>query len=89
MYNLPEQAFVVLETTGEMVLVKRGEKGYYPQRKENAPWGAENVDLLNERMGVTKAEAKALYMGSMFGFEAPVSNPDNYDEDGNWIKKSS
>jgi hypothetical protein len=80
---------VVLESTGEMVLVKRGEKGYYPQREENLPWGAENVDLLNERMGVTKAEARALYMGSMFGFDTPSANPDNYDEDGNWIRKSS
>lgn len=84
--NLPEKAFTVLATTGEMVLVKRGEMGYYPQREENAPWSADNCDILNERMGVTKAQAKAMAMGSQFGWDAPVANPDNYDKNGDWIK---
>jgi hypothetical protein len=84
LHKLPEKAFTVLSSTGEMVMVKRGETGYYPQNPENAPWGAENCDHLNERMGVTKAQAKALYMGSMFGWNAPVADPDMYDEDGNF-----
>lgn len=83
--TLPEECFVVLESTGEMVLVKRGEKGYYPQRPENAPWGAENCDILNERMGVDKGQARAMKMGSMFGFDTPMADPNNYDEEGNWI----
>jgi hypothetical protein len=84
--NLPEQAFVILPSTGKMVLVKRGEMGYYPQREENAEWGVENLHHLNERMGVTKAQAKAMGMASRFGWDTPMADPDNYDEDGNWIK---
>lgn len=86
-HKLPEEAFVILPTTGEMVLVKRGETGYYPQRPENAPWEAENMDALNERMGVTKAQAEAMRNGSIFGWDKPMANPDNYDENGDWIRK--
>lgn len=86
MNRLPEMCWAILDTTNELVLVKRGEMGYYPQRKENEPWGVENLDALNERLGVTKAQAQAMKMGSMFGWDVPASNPDNYDEDGNYIK---
>lgn len=84
--GLPECCYIELSSTNELVMVKRGEMGYYPQRQENAPWGAENKDHLNERMGVTKAQAKAMEMGSMFGWNTPASNPDNYDENGKWKK---
>lgn len=84
--NLPEQCFVVMKSTGKMVMVKRGEIGYYPQREENAEWGAENCDILNERMGVTKGQAKAMEMGSIFGWDTPMANPNNWTEDGEFIK---
>lgn len=84
--KLPEQCWTTLPTTGELVLVKRGEDGYIPQRKENAPWNPENLDHLNERMGVTKAQEMAMKAGSMFGWDVPASNPDNYDENGDYIK---
>ncbi len=86
MAKLPEKCFTILESTGEMIVIKRGEKGYYPQNLENAPWGAENKDSLNERMGVTKAQEKAMQAGSMFGWDIPAADPDNYDEEGNYIK---
>lgn len=84
--KLPEMCYSVLETTNELVVLKRGEKGYYPQRPENAPWGAENCYTLNERLGVTKGQAEAMKNGSMFGWDIPASNPDNYDENGMYIK---
>lgn len=84
--NLPEECFIVLPATKEMVMVRRGETGYYPQREENAPWGAENLDALNERMGVSKGQAEAMAMGSMYGWDSDLSDPTNYDENGKWIK---
>jgi hypothetical protein len=80
--KLPEKAFATLSSTGETILVKRGEKGYFPQDA----FINSDPNELNERLGVTKAEAKALYMGSMFGFDAPASDPDRYDENGEWIR---
>lgn len=86
MNKLPEECLVLNPTSGEIVMVKRGVAGYFPQNPDNAPWGAENIDLINERMGVTKAQKEAMLAGSMFGWDAPVANPDNYDENGDWIK---
>lgn len=86
MKNLPEYCWSVLDATNELVMVKSGERGYYPQRPDVEPWGAENKDVLNERLGVTKGEAEAMKAGSMFGWDTPASDPNNYDEEGNWIK---
>jgi hypothetical protein len=84
--KLPEMCFSILPSTGEIVMLKRGERGYFPQREENAPWDAKNLDYLNENLGVTKAQMEAMKAGSMFGWDVPASNPDNYDNEGNWIK---
>jgi hypothetical protein len=84
--ELPEYCWSVLQVTGELVMLKRGESGYIPQNPDNAPWGAENVDILNERLGVTKGMAEAMKNGSMFGFHTPSSNPNNFDDEGKWIK---
>lgn len=86
MLNLPEKCYGVLPSTNELIMIKRGEKGYYPQNPENTPWSAENVDTLNERMGISKGQRIAMQNGSMFGWDTPSANPDNYDGNGNWIK---
>lgn len=86
MNKLPEECLVLHPSTNEIVMVKLGVAGYFPQRPENEPWGAENLDIINERRGVTKAQVEAMLAGSMFGWDAPVANPDNYDENGDWIK---
>ena len=85
--GLPEMCWVILESTNELVIVKRGEMGYYPQRGDVMPYPPENKDYLNERLDVTKAQEQAMKAGSMFGWDVPASNPANYDEDGNFIKK--
>lgn len=81
---LPEYCWNVHNVTGELVMLKRGVSGYIPQRPENAPWGAENVDALNERLGVTKAQREAMEAGSMFGWSIPASNPEMYDVNGDY-----
>jgi len=86
MTNLPKMCYSVLDSTNELIVIKRGEKGYYPQRQENAPWSANNVDHLNERLGITKGQAEAMKNGSMFGWDTPSADPNNYDDDGNWKK---
>jgi len=84
--SLPDKCYGVLQSTNELIVIQRGVMGYFPQRPENAPWGAENVDILNERLGVTKGQRIAMENGSMFGWDIPASNPNNYNEDGEWIK---
>lgn len=87
MITLPEYCYTNLESTNELIVIKRGESGYYPQNPDNAPWGANAVNTLNERLGVTKGQEEAMKCGSMFGWDVPASDPNNYDEDGKWIKK--
>jgi hypothetical protein len=37
---------------------------------------------LNDRIGVTPAQASAMITGSMFGWNVPGAKPDAYNEDG-------
>jgi hypothetical protein len=84
--GLPEYCFVALKTNNdEVVMVHRDQMGYSPTREGNLPWyGQETADEMNRRHGITKAQAKAMEIGSMFGWHVPAANPDNYDDDSNW-----
>lgn len=79
--RLPELCYSVLNTTNEIIVVKRGETGYYrtdyepaKDRKAAEEW----CDLLNEQLGVTKPQRKAMEVGSMWGWDVPGANPDCY-----------
>lgn len=82
--GLPEMCFSFHEVNQEVVIVKRGVMGYFPQTDERVRFG--DVDKLNELYGVTKAQAEAMQAGSMFGWDVPASDPSRYDEDGNIVK---
>ena len=82
--KLPEMCYSVLNTTNEIIVVKRGETGYYPTGWEPAKdrsAAEEWCDLLNERLEITKAQRKAMEVGSMFGFDVPGINPEYYEVD--------
>lgn len=81
--SLPDQCFSVLETTGELIILDKGEKGYRlagTEGKDMAPREAANV--ANAALGVTKAQEAAMVAGSMFGFHVLAADPRNYDESG-------
>lgn len=85
--SLPEKCFAALKSTGETIIIDRGEKGYTPtgQRPEGVS-GQEGADALNEQIGVTKAQAAAMLAGSMFGWACPGADPANYDAQGRPIR---
>lgn len=81
--SLPEKCFSTLESTGEMIVITKGEKGYtptgiYPQ--SDSP--KNGASALNAANCVTKAQEAAMVAGSMFGWETPAADPKNYDEQG-------
>ena len=85
--SLPEQCYSTLLDTGAVVILKRGETGYY---KTDIPYtGKEEAKSLvseyNRKLGVTKAQEEAMRAGSMFGFQVPGADPKNYDESGQAI----
>lgn len=83
--KLPEVCYGVHEGTGMVVILKRGEHGYYHSRYdsrdvEKSRWIAEEGNLV---LGVTKAQAAAMSVGAMLGWSVPGANPENYDIEGN------
>lgn len=85
--SLPEKCFSVLESTGALISITKGVRGYAPagaRAEDMTP--CEGADRLNEAMGVTKAQEAAMVAGSMFGWETPAADPKNYDSDGKAVK---
>ena len=84
--SLPKECYSTLPSTGEIILIKRGDKGYYPADVQGHGVGTvdnrEIVDALNRESGVTKAQEAAMQAGSIFGWAAPAADPKNYNEDG-------
>ena len=86
--SLPVKCHIYIESTKQIAVVHRGESGYrhpVPAAKSKEESLA-IVDMVNTRNGVTKAQAAAMFAGSMFGWAAPAADPANYDEQGKLMK---
>ena len=81
--GLPEMCFSTLLTTGDLICIKRGETGYYPSDWDTGDKGqnAELADQLNEELGVTMWQRKAMEVGSMCGWDVPGADPAEYQKD--------
>lgn len=64
-----------LNTTGEPILIKRGERGYWP-----FPGDPLQVRAFNERRGHTARDVCAAMVGSMFGWDVPGARPASYSD---------
>lgn len=87
--SLPAQCFSVLPSSGELILLTRGEQGYttcYDFSSADSQQNREFADDRNVKNGVTKAQEAAMLAGSMFGWQTPAANPKNYDENGQPIR---
>lgn len=87
--SLPVQCFSVIPSSGELILITRGEKGYSPCYDFSSPDTQQNREFADDRNvknGVTKAQEAAMLAGSMFGWQTPAADPKNYDEQGQPIK---
>ena len=79
--ELPDTCFSVLPSTGQLIIIKKSESGYYPSEWETGDKerNVEEADRLNERMGVTPAQRMAMEIGSMAGWDVPGADPKNYE----------
>ena len=78
--KLPEQCCSILASTGELIVIKRGERGYY-RSEWNTDSREENkniADFANRRMGITPAQLEAMVCGSMCGWDIPGAQPQFY-----------
>lgn len=87
--SLPVQCFSTLPSSGELILLTRGEKGYDPCYDFSSPDAQQNREFADDRNvknGVSKAQEAAMLAGSMFGWQTPAADPKNYDEHGQPIR---
>lgn len=82
--SLPENCFSTLPSTGELILIKRGEDGYFHSESttEDKEYNREFANDRNRNLGVSKAQEVAMLAGSMYGWEVPAADPKAYDENG-------
>lgn len=80
--GLPALCFSTLLTTGDLICIKRGETGYSPSDRDTGDKerNVELADQLNEHLGVTMWQRKAMEVGSMCGWDVPGANPAVYQE---------
>lgn len=88
MNKLPEQCYNTLRSTGELVTIRKNEKGYFTSELSTADMLTNRAiaDRANRKAGITKAQTAAMVGGSLFGWSSPAANPDNYDTNGNFAR---
>lgn len=82
--DLPDVCYAVNGETGKIIVLKKGEKNYYDPdiASMDRAESCEIADEFNRKLGVTKAQAAAMYWGSLYGFDTPGADPKQYDADG-------
>lgn len=81
--ELPELCFSVLDSTGELICIRRGERGYVlSDWNTNDPeWNQQLANDHNEKLGVTFAERRAMEISSMRGWNIPSADPADHQMD--------
>ena len=77
--GLPQFCFVQHPHRNEIVMLRRGQLGYYKPLAHLVESGTVTADELNQSLGVTKAQAEAMRCGSIFGFHTPGADPKVYE----------
>ena len=88
--DLPETCFSVLPSSGQLIIIRCGEHGYYPSewdtgsREENR----EIASSHNARRGITDIQEAAMLAGSMFGWNTPGANPQWYLDNARYVNSN-
>lgn len=89
-YELPDTCLSVLESTGQLIIIKKGEHGYYPSdwdtgdRVENR----EIADTHNKRRGILDIQETAMIAGSMFSWTLPGAFPQWYLDNAKYVNSN-
>ena len=75
--ELPDTCLSVLASTGQLIIIKKGEHGYYPTDWDtgNRAENREIADTHNKRRGSSDIQETAMIAGSMCGWTWPPSAP--------------
>lgn len=88
--DLPEVCFSILPSTGDVIIIKHGESGYYrcEYSTEDKAFNREFANDRNANLGVSKAQVEAMLSGSMYGWDVPAADPKSYDENGTPLRNT-
>lgn len=88
--DLPEVCFSILPSTGDVIIIKHGESGYYrcEYSTEDKAFNREFANDRNANLGVSKAQVEAMLAGSMYGWDVPAADPKSYDEKGTPLRNT-
>jgi len=86
--TLPQFCYTLLNTTGELIRIERGQKGYMsysddkPENKGKKILGLDALDRaekLNAALGISDiCIVEAMSVGSMFGWNIPGADPEMF-----------
>lgn len=88
--DLPEVCFSILPSTGDVIIIKHGESGYYrcEYSTDDKAFNREFANDRNANLGVSKAQVEAMLAGSMYGWDVPAADPKSYDENGTLLRNT-
>ena len=89
--ELPDFCLSTLPSTGQLIILKRGERGYYAsdwdtrKREENQNIAREP----NRRRGISDIQEAAMRAGSMFGWHTPGADPQWYLDNARYVNATT
>ena len=88
--DLPEVCYSILPSTGDVIIIKHGERGYYrcEYSTEDKAFNREFANDRNANLGVSKAQIEAMLAGSMYGWDVPAADPKSYDVNGTLLRNT-
>lgn len=88
--DLPKVCYSILPSTGDVIIIKHGESGYYrcEYSTEDKAFNREFANDRNANLGVSKAQVEAMLAGSMYGWDVPAADPKSYDENGTLLRNT-
>lgn len=85
--ELPDFCLSTLPSSGQLIILKRGERGYYAsdwdtgKREENQNIAQEH----NRQRGIADIQEAAMVAGSMFGWNLPGADPQWYLDNARYV----
>lgn len=79
--TLPAQCYSTLPSSGELIILRCGESGYYSCQTttKDRNYNEHYAEKMNRLDGVSAQQQAAMEGGSLFGWQTPAAKPQSYD----------